>query len=405
MFENWPYVDLHDINLDWMIQTMRNFLAQYTGLEQTIQTGEQSVEDAATAGTEQVNTAVANGLQAIRNLISVAPTRNYIFLADSYGTRTNSFGQNFYEYLKALNVITNDNSYFNASPGAGFVHSNPDNTFLALLQNVQVDDPNNITDIYICCGANDNFNNYADIVSAMNAFRQYANATYPLARLWLFACGLTMKPTAFQTRANSTLVAFREGGRQGYNYVMNSESVLYNTAYLEPDRCHPNQSGVNAIAYALAMAIGNGYCNNKNEVYANQANSAISITGAVTPASAVVGSSETNLRSMANNNIMTLAQYGAIYVAFNLNGVTLDPSNRIVITMDNITALPTDGLIRTCIIRNAASDDTHEVTGTYEIDYDDNASKYTITIRPRGEITTGSGNNVIQVYMTDNIIV
>lgn len=405
MFEFWPFTNFHQLNLDWIIKVVKDFQSKYTGLEETIENGEQSINDAADSGVASVEAETTAGLQAIRNLLSVSPTRNYIFIGDSYGTRVNSANLNYYEYLKALAVVNADNSYFNASPGAGFVHPDPNNTFLALLTAVQVEHPEQITDIFIECGANDNFRNYNDIISAMNSFRAYANNRFPLARLWLFACGLTMKPTAFQTRASSTLVAFREGGRQGYNYVMNSESVLYNTAYLEPDRCHPNASGVNAIAYALAMAIGNGYCNNKNEVYANQANSAISITGAVTPSSAIVGSSETNIRSIANNNIMTLAQYGYIYLAFNLNDVKLDPSNRIVITMDNITALPTDGLFRTCIIRNAADDDTHEVTGTYEIDYDENSSKYTITIRPRGEITTGTGNNVLQIYLTENIIV
>lgn len=405
MFDFWPFTNFHQLNLDWIIKVIKDFQAQYTGLEETIENGEQSINDAAETGVASVEAETTAGIQAIRNLISIAPTRNYIFIGDSYGTRVNSANLNYYEYLKALGIVNADNSYFNAAPGAGFVHPDPNNTFLALLTAVQVEDPEKITDIYIECGANDNFRDFADIITAMNSFRTYANNRFPLARLWLFACGLTMKPDAFVTRANSTLMAFRQGARQGYNYVMNSESVLYNTAYLEPDRCHPNANGVNAITYALAMTIYNGYCTNKNQVYANQANAAISVTGAVTPSGAIVGSSSVGLRSFANDNIITLAQYDNIYMAFNLNGVTLDPSNRIVITMDNITGLPTDGLVRTCTIRNAAADDTHEVTGTYEFGYDENTSKYTITIRPRGAITTGTGNNVIQVYLTDNILV
>lgn len=45
MFENFPYTDLHNLNLDWIIKIAKDFLDQYTSLQQMIADGEQSLTD------------------------------------------------------------------------------------------------------------------------------------------------------------------------------------------------------------------------------------------------------------------------------------------------------------------------------------------------------------------------
>lgn len=45
MFDNFPYTDMHQLNLDWIIKIAKDFLDQYTHIQQLIADGEQSISD------------------------------------------------------------------------------------------------------------------------------------------------------------------------------------------------------------------------------------------------------------------------------------------------------------------------------------------------------------------------
>ena len=47
MFEQFPYADLQQLNLDWIIKIAKDFLDQYTHIQQTITDGEQALNDKA----------------------------------------------------------------------------------------------------------------------------------------------------------------------------------------------------------------------------------------------------------------------------------------------------------------------------------------------------------------------
>lgn len=50
MFENFPYTDMHQLNLDWIIKIAKDFLDQYTSIQQLIADGEQSLQDLTSDG-------------------------------------------------------------------------------------------------------------------------------------------------------------------------------------------------------------------------------------------------------------------------------------------------------------------------------------------------------------------
>lgn len=54
MFENFPYTDMHNLNLDWIIKIAKDFLDQYTSLQQMISDGEQSLQDLTSDGLQQL---------------------------------------------------------------------------------------------------------------------------------------------------------------------------------------------------------------------------------------------------------------------------------------------------------------------------------------------------------------
>lgn len=45
MFQNFPYTDMHQLNLDWIVKIAKDFLDQYTHLQQLIEDGEQSLQN------------------------------------------------------------------------------------------------------------------------------------------------------------------------------------------------------------------------------------------------------------------------------------------------------------------------------------------------------------------------
>lgn len=54
MFENFPYTDMHALNLDWIIKIATDFLDQYTTIQQLISDGETSLQNLTDEGLQQL---------------------------------------------------------------------------------------------------------------------------------------------------------------------------------------------------------------------------------------------------------------------------------------------------------------------------------------------------------------
>lgn len=64
MFENFPYTDMHQLNLDWIIKIAKDFLDQYTHIQELITTGEENIQNLTDSGLEQLQTK-ANDLETL----------------------------------------------------------------------------------------------------------------------------------------------------------------------------------------------------------------------------------------------------------------------------------------------------------------------------------------------------
>ena len=62
--ENFPYSNFHDLNMDWIIKIAKDFLDQYTHIQEVIANGEQSLQDLTTSGLEQLQEK-ADALEAL----------------------------------------------------------------------------------------------------------------------------------------------------------------------------------------------------------------------------------------------------------------------------------------------------------------------------------------------------
>lgn len=62
--ENFPYSNFHDLNMDWIIKIAKDFLDQYTHIQEIIEEGEQNLQDLTASGLEQLQEK-ADNLEAL----------------------------------------------------------------------------------------------------------------------------------------------------------------------------------------------------------------------------------------------------------------------------------------------------------------------------------------------------
>ena len=67
MFENFPYTDFHQLNLDWIIKIAKDFLDQYTHIQEIIAAGEESILNKTEAGEQSIQNKTTDGLQELED--------------------------------------------------------------------------------------------------------------------------------------------------------------------------------------------------------------------------------------------------------------------------------------------------------------------------------------------------
>ena len=60
-----PYTNTHELNLDWILQVVKDFQSKYTNFDQTISDALEAIEAAKTGSLEDMQTALTNALAAI----------------------------------------------------------------------------------------------------------------------------------------------------------------------------------------------------------------------------------------------------------------------------------------------------------------------------------------------------
>ena len=66
MFQEFPYTDMHQLNLDWIIKIAKDFLDQYTHIQQLIADGETSLQTLTTEGETSLQNLTTSGLEQLQ---------------------------------------------------------------------------------------------------------------------------------------------------------------------------------------------------------------------------------------------------------------------------------------------------------------------------------------------------
>lgn len=95
MFDNFPYTNFHEMNLDWMIKIAKDFLDQYTSIQETI-----------TTGLESINTAKSEAIASLNDRADVLTT----LLNEWYDTHSEDIANELADALQSLNDWYNQHS-------------------------------------------------------------------------------------------------------------------------------------------------------------------------------------------------------------------------------------------------------------------------------------------------------
>ena len=67
MFEQFPYTDMHQLNLDWIIKIAKDFLDQYTHIQELISQGITDIQNTTNTGIDNITELTETELQELQD--------------------------------------------------------------------------------------------------------------------------------------------------------------------------------------------------------------------------------------------------------------------------------------------------------------------------------------------------
>lgn len=232
------------------ISNITNIISTIEGQINTINTEIESLDSRVESNENSISTINEN----LTNLSNLVKNRRFIVIGDSYCDGTNSWIKSMQNYL-----AKNDTDYVKSyMGGAGFAHGSKN--FLNLLQEAVVTNPNTITDIIVCGGAN-NYPEDSDTIlngtGGIQEFVSYAKSTYPNATVHIGFIGVNLNNNDNMPRA---INAYKQCTKFGAKYLNNVEFILPSYTLLQSDFIHPNEQGDYQLGVYITNAVLTGSC-------------------------------------------------------------------------------------------------------------------------------------------------
>lgn len=204
-----------------------------------------------------------NELELIINDMSDQDNNKIIFISDSYGSGyngdTQTTGDSFIDYFKAMTGYSNNNLLRATEGGAGFYKEGQGgHNFLALLQglNVSSADKPKVKKIYVIGGVNDNSYSYDAIITKINEFYNYMISNFENATLYVGCAGYSANSLDITPRENITEKVLRaysdiDTSHTNHVYLSGIENILHEPYFMSNDGIHPNIAGYRELGRFL----------------------------------------------------------------------------------------------------------------------------------------------------------
>ena len=261
MYHEYPYSNFHELNADWLINTVKKIEEKNDQISSSIQTIiEKEITKLKDSGYFD-NIVNIDKINAIESKLENITNPDMICIGDSYGAQENSWAD------KLLAKMTKTKNKYNFSKaGAGFGKGSVDgNTPEKILNDniAKVTHPENVGVILVGMGANDIV--YPDgVEDGMNKFKILVGKLLPNAKVLVAPIGNIFGKASGSFNVttknfNKMLLNYSQGARvNGFFLVENAWNIMKNEAYFMADNVHPSQIGGTVIADCLYTYINNG---------------------------------------------------------------------------------------------------------------------------------------------------
>lgn len=250
VFEHFPYVNFHEMNLDWILTKIKELFSKNEELENEID-----------ANTDDINDIDSRVDYIYSILPSVLPTQNirrYICIGDSICEGYNPDGNvdGWATVMKTAMNASNNDFYINYKGGAGFYGNTSGKNFQDLLQDLEstVEEPNTITDIIVAGGYNDINKNpqpsEATYRNLVNTFCDYALAHYPNAIVHFYWLAKD-KALAFYASQSTLLYYLSTIKKKNFRLHTETSAAMSGISNFSSDGIHVNQTAENNIASTI----------------------------------------------------------------------------------------------------------------------------------------------------------
>ena len=241
IFNDFPYSNLHNENLQWIIDTLKQSGA--------------SIGEISTA-LEQVREEI-NNLDIPANISQITSNfKNDYFLicGDSYCVERSDYKT--WPMLLRDQLNLPENQYQNISIGGyGFIGQN--GTHLGQLSSAPITaDKNKITKIFVGCGYNDRTYSADAIYSAMASFNSYVKVNFPNAEIILVYAAMD-NVASNRTLLANVYQAYSRCAELGWKMI-DAHCLIAGMYYMREDGHHPNAQGSSELFKKISAEIRGG---------------------------------------------------------------------------------------------------------------------------------------------------
>lgn len=275
LFENFPYTNFHDLNLDWIIEQFKNGMITIEEMRTAVEAMglridefQQYLDNIEDEIEQKIQTEVPIAIReeiesgGFNQLLSESHKRRIVFIGDSYGTGWTPDGTfTAWPVIVKNNMGLADADFINSSYGGAGFGKSPSDGELYIPNRIQyaynnISNPETITDIVIGLGYNDHIYYTTPSVLQNGIITACAKSKqlFPNARIHIFAIGFTTNRTIQSAlRAAYNAYAQTTADAQFYNICKSLSTI----DFFSSDGIHPLQPGQNAIALNVLRILNN----------------------------------------------------------------------------------------------------------------------------------------------------
>lgn len=278
IFENYPYTNLHNLNLDALIKHQKETDTKVDDIIENIGTASEAADEA-----RQYAKLAQEAAQSI-----IDTPRRVVCIGDSYADGYTPDGNNdgWPLYLKNYMGLSDEDFDTAHMGGTGFAANNNDTTFTTLLYNLTITDRNTVTDVVVAGGRNDASWREVEIQRGINDFCTAAKTLFPIAKIWIGFIGRSAESGSVITNMKRARGAYMQAAKNNnVNYLPGVQNLLLNE-WLASDHMHPNANGNKCIAWGIKSCLMGSYASIQKQ-YSFDSSALIPHEGTITPATSV----------------------------------------------------------------------------------------------------------------------